>query len=151
MRCVGKGRKERCTPLTKTTVAILKAWLREPPRNGTEVLFPNAGGGRLSSDSVADLLAKHVALARETCPSLRKKHVTPHVLRHSMAMGLLQAGVDRAVIALWLGHESVETTQIYLEANLAMKEEILAKTVPPGGKPGRYRPGDKLLAFLRNL
>jgi site-specific recombinase XerD len=151
VRCVGKGRKERCTPLTKTTVAILKAWLREPPRNGTEVLFPNAGGGRLSSDSVADLLAKHVALARETCPSLRKKHVTPHVLRHSMAMGLLQAGVDRAVIALWLGHESVETTQIYLEANLAMKEEILAKTVPPGGKPGRYRPGDKLLAFLRNL
>jgi len=151
VRCVGKGRKERCTPLTKPTVAILKAWLREPPRHGAEVLFPNAGGGRLSSDSVADLLAKHVALACETCPSLQKKHVTPHVLRHSMAMGLLQAGVDRAVIALWLGHESVETTQIYLEANLAMKEEILAKTVPPGGKPGRYRPGDELLAFLKNL
>jgi len=120
VRCVGKGRKERCTPLTKTTVAILKAWLREPPRNGTEVLFPNAGGGRLSSDSVADLLAKHVALARETCPSLRKKHVTPHVLRHSMAMGLLQAGVDRAVIALWLGHESVETTQIYYAQTVDM-------------------------------
>jgi site-specific recombinase XerD len=121
VRCVGKGRKERCTPLAKTTVAVLKAWLHEPPRNGTEVLFPNARGGRLS------------------------------VLRHSMAMGLLQAGVDRAVIALWLGHESVETTQIYLEANLAMKEEILAKTTPPGGKPGRYRPGDALLAFLKDL
>ena len=151
VRCVGKGRKERCTPLAKTAVAVLKAWLREPPRHSTEVLFPNARGGRLSPDSVADLLAKHVALACKSCASLRKKHVTPHVLRHSMAMGLLQAGVDRAVIALWLGHESVETTQIYLEANLAMKEEILAKTTPPGGKPGRYRPGDELLAFLKNL
>jgi site-specific recombinase XerD len=151
VRCVGKGRKERCTPLAKTTVAVLKAWLREPARRNAGVLFPNASGGRLSSDSVADLLAKHVAVACESCPSLRKKHVTPHVLRHSMAMGLLQAGVDRAVIALWLGHESVETTQIYLEANLAMKEEILAKTTPPGGKPGRYRPGDELLAFLKNL
>ena len=151
VRCVGKGRKERCTPLAKTTVAVLKAWLHEPPKHSTEVLFPNAGGGRLSPDSVADLLAKHVTLACESCSSLKKKHVTPHVLRHSMAMGLLQAGVDRAVIALWLGHESVETTQIYLEANLAMKEEILAKTMPPGGKPGRYRPGDELLAFLKNL
>ena len=151
VRCLGKGRKERCTPLAKTTVAVLSAWLREPPKRNTAVLFPNATGGRLSSDSVADLLSKHVALACESCPSLRKKHVTPHVLRHSMAMGLLQAGVDRAVIALWLGHESVETTQIYLEANLAMKEEILAKTIPPGGMPGRYRPGDELLAFLQNL
>jgi site-specific recombinase XerD len=151
VRCVGKGRKERCTPLAKTTVAVLKAWLREPVRHKTEVLFPNARGGHLSSDSVADLLAKHVATARRSCPSLRKKHVTPHVLRHSMARGLLQAGVDRAVIALWLGHESVETTQIYLEANLAMKEEILAMTTPPEGTPGRYRPGDRLLAFLNNL
>jgi site-specific recombinase XerD len=151
VRCVGKGRKERCTPLAKTTVAVLKAWLHEPPKHSTAVLFPNAVGGRLSPDSVADLLAKHVALACGSCPSLHKKHVTPHVLRHSMAMGLLQAGVDRAVIALWLGHESVETTQIYLEANLAMKEEILAKATPPGGKPGRYRPGDELLAFLKNL
>jgi site-specific recombinase XerD len=151
VRCVGKGRKERCTPLAKTAVAVLKAWLREPPKHRTEVLFPTARGGRLSPDSVADLLAKHVAVACKSCPSLRKKHVTPHVLRHSMAMGLLQAGVDRAVIALWLGHESVETTQIYLEANLAMKEEILAKTTPLNGKPGRYRPGDRLLEFLQNL
>jgi site-specific recombinase XerD len=151
VRCVGKGRKERCTPLAKTTVAVLKAWLKEPPKHRTEVLFPTTRGGRLSPDSVSDLVAKHVAVARKSCPSLRKKHVTPHVLRHSMAMGLLQAGVDRAVIALWLGHESVETTQIYLEANLAMKEEILAKTTPPNGKPGRYRPGDGLLTFLQNL
>ena len=132
-------------------MTVLKAWLREPPRNNTAVLFPNARGCRLSPDSVADLLAKHVALAGTSCPSLREKHVTPHVLRHSMAMGLLQAGVDRAVIALWLGHEPVETTQIYLEANLAMKEEILANTNPPGGKPGRYRPAGELLAFLKNL
>lgn len=103
VRCVGKGRKERCTPLAKTTVAVLKAWLREPPRHSTAVLFPNASGGRLSPDSVADLLAKHVALACGSCASLRKKHVTPHVLRHSMAMGLLQAGVDRAVIASLAG------------------------------------------------
>ena len=151
VRCIGKGRKERCTPLAKTAAAVLKAWLREPAKHNTEVLFPSAGGGRLSPDSVADLLAKHVAVACKSCVSLRKKHVTPHVLRHAMAMGLLQAGVDRAVIALWLGHESVDTTQIYLEANLAMKEEILAKTKPPGGKPGRYRPGDELLAFLKNL
>ena len=151
VRCVGKGRKERCTPLAKTTVAVLNAWMREPPKRNTEMLFPNATGGRLSSDSVADLLSKHAALACESCPSLRKKHVTQHVLRHWMAMGMLQAGVDRAVIALWLGHESVETTQIYLDANLAMKEEILTKTTPPGGMPGRYRPGDELLAFLQNL
>ena len=134
VRCVGKGRKERCTPLAKTAVAVLKAWLREPPKRHSEVLFPTAHGGRLSPDSVSDLLAKHVAVACKSCPSLRKKHVTPHVLRHSMAMGLLQAGVDRAVIALWLGHESVETTQIYLEANLAMKE-ILSKTTPPAESP----------------
>ena len=97
VRCIGKGRKERCTPLAKTAVAVLKAWLREPPKHRTEVLFPTARGGRLSPDSVADLLAKHVSIASKSCPSLRKKHVTPHVLRHSMAMALLQAGVDLAV------------------------------------------------------
>lgn len=151
VHCVGKGRKERCTPLTKTTVATLKAWLREPARHHAETLFPNAHGGRLSADSVADLLAKHVALARQACPSLRKKRVTPHVLRHSMAMEMLQAGVDRSIIALWLGHESVETTQIYLDANLALKEGILAKITPHGGNPGRYRADDTLLAFLKTL
>jgi site-specific recombinase XerD len=151
VRCMGKGRKERCTPLTKTTVAVLKAWLKEPARHNAEVLFPNANGGRLSADSVADLLAKHVVVARRACPSLNKKHVTAHVLRHSMAMELLQAGVDRAVIALWLGHESVETTQIYLDANLALKEAIMAKTTLPEGTPGHYRADDELLAFLKTL
>lgn len=151
VRCVGKGRKERCTPLTKMTVAVLKAWLREPARHNAETLFPSASGGRLSADSVADLLAKQVAHAGDVCPSLRKKRVTPHVLRHTTAMELLQAGVDRSVIALWLGHESVETTQIYLDANLALKEDTLAKTTPHDGRPGRYRADDELLAFLRRL
>ncbi len=151
VRCVGKGRKERCTPLTKMTAAVLKAWLREPARHNAQALFPSASGGRLSPDSVSDLLAKHVAHAGHSCPSLRQKHVTPHVLRHTLAMELLQEGVDRAVIALWLGHESVETTQIYLDANLTLKEEILAKTSSPDGKPGRYRADDELLAFLKRL
>lgn len=151
VRCVGKGRKERCTPLTKMTVAVLKAWLREPARHNAETLFPSASGGRLSPDSVADLLAKQVAHAGDVCPSLHKKRVTPHVLRHTTAMELLQAGVDRSVIALWLGHESVETTQIYLDANLALKEDTLAKTTPHDGRPGRYRADDELLAFLRRL
>lgn len=151
IRVVGKGRKERCVPLTKQTVAVLQAWLREPVRGNTQTLFPNARGGHLSADGVQYLLAKHAAVACKTCPSLQQKRVTPHVLRHTMAMELLQAGVDRAVIALWLGHESVETTQIYLEANLKMKEEILAKTIPVEGKPGRYRPDDQLMAFLKSL
>ncbi len=151
VRCVGKGRKERCTPLTKTTAAVLRVWLREPARRHAATLFPSAQGGRLSRDSVADLLAKHVARAAQGCPSLRDRRVTPHCLRHTAAMELLQAGVDRAVIALWLGHESVETTQIYLEANLALKEAILAKTLPLDTRPGRYRAEDKLLAFLNQL
>jgi len=151
VRCVGKGRKERCTPLTKITVAVLKAWLREPTRRNAETLFPSASGGRLIPDSVADLLTKHVTRACHACPSLRNKRVTPHVLRHTMAMELLQAGIDRAVIALWLGHESLETTQIYLDANLALKEEVLARTTPPDGKPGRYKADDELLAFLKGL
>lgn len=151
IRVVGKGRKERCVPLAKQTVMVLKAWLREPARGQMEIVFPNARGGRLSADGVEYLLAKHTAVARKICPSLQQKRVTPHVLRHTTALELLQAGVDRALIALWLGHESVETTQIYLEANLAMKEEILAKTTPPEGKPGRYHADDRLLAFLKSL
>lgn len=151
VRCVGKGRKERCTPLTKQTIAVLHAWIREPARMQTETLFPNARGGRLSADGVHYLLAKHTAVARHACPSLAHKRVTPHVLRHTTAMELLQARVDPSVIALWLGHESVETTQIYLDANLAMKEEILAKTTPINGHPGRYQADDQLLAFLNGL
>jgi site-specific recombinase XerD len=151
VRVIGKGRKERCVPLAKPTVAVLKAWLREPPRGDGQVLFPNARGTRLSPDGVHYLLVRHVKSATEACPSLKGKRVTVHVLRHTMALDLLQGGVDRSVIALWLGHESVETTQIYLEATLAMKEKALGKTKPLKGKFKRYQPGDQLLAFLNNL
>ncbi|MDP2646069.1 MAG: site-specific integrase [Desulfobacterales bacterium] len=151
VRCYGKGRKERCTPLTKQTVAVMKAWLKERAGSENEVIFPNARGAQLSPDGVQYLLAKHVAKARETCPSLKKKRVSPHVLRHTAAMELLQAGVDHSVIALWLGHESPETTYIYLQANLALKEKALAKTKPPNVKAGRYRPSDNLLQFLNSL
>jgi site-specific recombinase XerD len=151
VRVVGKGRKERCTPIAKSTHTVLKAWLREPQRGDKDVLFPNAKGERLSVHGVQYLLNKHRRIASKICPSLKQKRVTVHRLRHTMAMDLLQEGVDRSVIALWLGHESVETTQIYLAATLAMKEKALAKTTPPHGRPGRYRPGDRLLAFLNDL
>jgi site-specific recombinase XerD len=152
VRCLGKGRKERCTPLTRQARTQLKAWMREVSDADTNRVFSNARGGPLSGDGVRYTLAKHVAIAARNCPSLRQKNVTPHVLRHTMAMELLQAGVDRAVIALWLGHESVETTQIYLSANLALKQKILNKaSLPRGRRSGRYRPGDTLLAFLKGL
>jgi integrase/recombinase XerD len=151
VRCQGKGRKERCTPLAKPTVAILKAWIREQGSEDSKTLFPSTRGGPLSADGVQHLLARHVAKARETCPSLRKKRVSPHVLRHAAAMELLQGGVDRAVIALWLGHESVETTQIYLDADLALKEEAMAKTNPIKGAPKRFQSDDELLTFLKQL
>lgn len=151
VRCHGKGRKERCTPLAKKTVQVMKAWLQEPVRKNATALFPNVRGGSLSADAVQYLLAKYVSVARQTCPSLKHKRISPHVLRHSAAMGLLEAGVDSATIALWLGHESVETTQIYLHAHIGLKEAALAKTTPMGGKVGRYRPGDRLLEFLSSL
>ena len=151
VRCYGKGRKERCTPLTKQTVAVMKTWLEERGGSDDDVVFPNARGTQLSPDGVQYLLAKHVAAARKTCPSLKDKRVSPHVLRHTAAMELLQAGVDHSVIALWLGHESAETTMIYLQADLAFKEKILAKTKPLNVEAGRYRPGDKLLQFLNEL
>src|SRR5215468_5562417 len=151
VHCRGKGRKERCTPLAKPTVAVLRAWIREQGGGDSKTLFPSTRGGPLSPDGVPHLLARHVTEARKNCASLRKKRVSPHVLRHAAAMELLQAGVDRAVIALWLGHESVETTQIYLDADLALKEQVLAKTKPIKGKAGRYRPDDDLLAFLKGL
>ena len=151
VRVIGKGRKERCTPLAKSTRAVLKAWLREPQRGDGNVLFPSAKGERLSVHGVQYLLTKQRTEAAKVCPSLNQKRVTVHRLRHTMAMDLLQAGAERAVIALWLGHESVQTTQIYLEATLEMKERALAKSSPRHGKPGRYKPGDRLLAFLNGL
>src|SRR5207247_2300101 len=151
VRVVGKGRKERCTPIAKSPRTVLKAWLREPQRGYKDVLFPSAKGERLSVHGVQYLLNKHRRTASKICPSLTQKRVTVHRLRHTMAMDLLQGGVDRSVIALWLGHESVETTQIYLAATLAMKEKALAKTTPRRGRRGRYRPGDSLLDFLNSL
>jgi integrase/recombinase XerD len=152
VRCVGKGRKERITPLTTLARCALQAWLKEPLRKGATALFPNVHGTRLSADSVQSLLAKHVRVAHKSCLSLKAKNVSPHVLRHSAAMELLQAGVDCSVIALWLGHESVETTQTYLHAHLALKEAALAKLKPyERGKRTRFQPNDRLLAFLEAL
>lgn len=151
LQVIGKGRKERCVPLAKSTRAVLKTWLQEPQRGDDEVLFPSARGKQLSVHGVQYLLNKHRIAASKVCPSLKQKRVTVHRLRHTMAMDLLQAGVDRSVIALWLGHESVETTQIYLEATLAMKEQALARTTPPQGKLGRFQPDDQLMGFLNSL
>jgi integrase/recombinase XerD len=151
LRCIGKGRKERCTPLTSQCAAVLRAWLRERARPCADPLFPGRGGTSLSRDAVEYLVAKATRRAAKRCPSLGKKQVSPHVLRHTTAMQLLNAGIDRAVIALWLGHESVETTQIYLHADLSIKERALALTTPVRGKPGRYHPPDRLLAFLESL
>lgn len=151
VRCKGKGRKERCTPLSKKSEEALGIWLQE--RNGlpSDPLFPNARGGRLSRDGVEYILHKHVFAAARQCPSLEKKRVTPHVLRHTTAMNLLQHGVDRSVIALWLGHETLESVTVYVHANLQIKEQALARTAPLDVTPGRYRPDDDLLAFLKSL
>ena len=151
VRCLGKGRKQRATPLTKSTVAVVNAWIKRQGQDSALFLFPSARGGRLSADAVQHLVARHVTAAQKGCPSLSKKRVTPHVLRHTAAMELLQAGVDRSLIAIWLGHESMESTEPYLHANLALKEEILAKTRPMQTPPGRFHPGDGLLNFLKGL
>lgn len=151
VRCEGKGRKERCTPLRKDTVRALHNWLREHQGQPTAPLFPSARGKALSLDGLAYLLAKHLTAARQCCSSLRTKRVTMHVLRHTAAMRLLQTGADRAVIALYLGHESVETTYLYLHADLQLKEKALAKTTPSTQPLTRYRPDDEVLAFLRSL
>jgi integrase/recombinase XerD len=151
VRCIGKGRKSRCVPLRKDAVAALRHWMRERNGQPSDALFPNAQGRSLSRDAVEYMLSKHATTATEKCPSLGTKRVSPHVLRHSTAMDLLQHGVDRSVIALWLGHESMDTTQDYLHANLALKEQALAKTEPFKGRIRRYRPGDPLLAFLQSL
>jgi site-specific recombinase XerD len=130
---------------------VLRAWLRERQGEDADPVFPNARGDPLSRDGVAYLLKKYVAIARRECPSLENKSVTPHVLRHTAAMDLLQHGVDRSVIALWLGHEQMDTVQVYLHADLDLKERALARTLPLQVKPGRFRPDDELLAFLKSL
>lgn len=152
VRCRGKGRKERCTPLTRQSVAALRLWLRERAGAPSEPLFPSARGTALSRDAVEWLVKKYAITAAETLPSLKNKSVSPHVFRHTAAIQLLQAGVDRSVIALWLGHEQVETTQIYLNADLSIKERALARVGPIATQPfTRYRPKDQLLAFLQGL
>jgi integrase len=138
-------------PLTTLTVTVLRAWLAERRGEPHQPLFPNRTGGRLSRDAIEKRLAKHIAAATASCPSLKAKHVTAHTLRHTAAMRLLHAGVDTSVIALWLGHEQADTTQIYLHADLELKEKALARTTPMDTKPGRYKPPDQLLAFLESL
>ena len=151
VRCQGKGRKMRCTPLRPDVVAMLKEWLSLRDDNPHDPVFPTTRGTRLSADALQRLITRHAVSASQSCPSLKEKTVTPHTLRHSAAMNLLQHGVDLSVIALWLGHESIETTQIYLDADLVLKEKILARTIPFDSKPGKYRPDDRLLAFLNQL
>lgn len=148
---LGKGRKQRTVPLCKPVADVLEAWIDELSPAQNDIVFPSVRGGRLSADAVARLLKKHIAAASDACPSLKQKNVTFHCLRHTTAMDLLHAGVEQTVIALWLGHESIETTQMYLDADLALKEKILARTIPFNSKPGKFRPDDKLLAFLNQL
>ncbi len=149
--CHGKGRKDRITPLTPGTVTTVRAWLAERAGRPDDPLFDTIRGGPMSHDALQQRLTLHAASAGQSCPPLTSKNVTPHVLRHSAAMALLRAGVDITVIALWLGHESVTTTQIYLQADMALKQRALDRTTPPASIPGRYKPGDQLLAFLEAL
>ena len=151
IKCLGKGRKTRCTPLRAALAACLSDWLAEQAPGPTTPVFPTAKGNTMSSDALQRLVSRHMRTAAKTCPSLRKKKVTPHTLRHTLAMNLLQSGVDITVIALWLGHESIETTQTYLHADMALKEKALSRMAQGSSAPKRYRPNDKLLAFLETL
>jgi integrase/recombinase XerD len=151
LRCTGKGRKTRCTPLRRDVAAALQSWLAERGTAVDDPLFPSARGSFLSADALQRLVARHVVAASATCPSLVGRSITPHTLRHTAAMDLLRRGVDLTVIALWLGHESVETTQIYLHADMRLKERALGHAAPSGATPTRFRPSDGLLAFLQSL
>ncbi len=151
VRCQGKSRKQRITPLTRQTTTVLRAWLAENPGQPADALFCALHGGPLSCDAIERLVSKHAAVAGRSCPTLATKKVSPHVLRHTSAMRLLHAGVDTTVIALWLGHESTRTTDIYLHADLTLKKKALARTAPPDTRAGRYRAPDSLLAFLVNM
>ncbi len=150
IRCMGKGRKERATPLRRETAKLLKAWVGDHG-NTDRPLFPSIRGGHLSRDALEHLVRKHCLTASRACPSIGTKRVTPHTLRHSTAMDLLHHGVDQAVIALWLGHETVATTQVYIHADMRMKEKALARVAAPPAQAGRFRPDDQLLAFLEGL
>lgn len=149
--CTGKGRKQRITPLTSGTVTLLRSWTTERSGGPTDPLFPASTGRRLSRDAIEHRLARYVAAATTRCSTLKDKKISAHTLRHSAAMRLLHAGIDTSVIALWLGHEQADTTQIYLHADLTLKEKAIARTAPLGAVPGRYRPPDKTLAFLESL
>lgn len=149
--CEGKGRKQRCTPLRRDTVKTIEAWLKERAGSDDDPVFPTIRGDRLSRDAVEHIVRKYTSAASNACASLIGKRVSPHVLRHSTAMELLQNGVDRTVIALWLGHESVETTQVYMHADMRLKEKALARVASTNSRPGRYRPDDALLSFLESL
>jgi integrase/recombinase XerD len=151
LTCVGKGRKHRTTPLDAATAKVLRAWMEETTGESTSPLFPGPRGAPLTRDAISRIVTRHVRGAIITCPSLATKRVTPHVLRHSCAMQLLEAGVDVAVIALWLGHESIRTTDMYQHADLGLKERALAKAASPSTAWKRYRPPDTLLAFLEGL
>jgi integrase/recombinase XerD len=151
LRCEGKGRKQRCTPLRQEAVAVLAQWLCECPAEPATPVFPSNRGEPLSRDAVERLVTRHRRTAERQRPSLKGRKVTPHVLRHTAAMQMLKHGIDRSVIALWLGHESIETTQMYLHADMRLKEEALARMTPLGAQPGRFRPDDQLLAFLEGL
>jgi site-specific recombinase XerD len=149
--CFGKGRKMRRTPLRPDVAAVLKGWLAQQAGQPDDPVFPSSRGGRLSADALQRLVAKHVSATRKRCPSLKTKKVKPHTLRHAAAMALLRSGVDLSVIALWLGHESTETTQIYLHADMQLKERALVHATPSGLKPDRFSPPDPLIAFLESL
>jgi site-specific recombinase XerD len=151
VRTIGKGRKERVAPLTSQTVAVLKVWMRESDVDPASPLFPSRDGGPLTRDAIERRLAKHVATARRTCPTVRSKRITMHVLRHTAAMTLLNAGIDTSTIALWLGHEQERTTHVYLHADLELKQRTLDRITPPSGHPGRYRAPDSITAFLDDL
>lgn len=151
IHCIGKGRKERRIPLTPTTVKVLRAWLAEHPDSPTAPLFPTRTGTRLSTDAIEHRINHYTRLAAQTYPPLQAKHVTTHTLRHTAAMRLLQSGTDITVIALWLGHEQVSSTNTYLHADMTQKERAIARTTPPTTNPGRYQPTDPLLTFLETL
>lgn len=151
VQCDGKGRKRRCTPLREDAIRALTPWLGEHRAAPDAPLFPSSNGGRLSTDAVERLVEKYVKCAAGRCPSMAEKRVTPHVLRHSAAMDLRERGVDLSTIALWLGHESVETTQMYLHADIRMKEKALARTASIEGEARRFQPDDALVAYLESL